>query len=141
MIHESFLSSLVRGGPHRAGGPYPAGAQDHGGQGPGGKQPTGAGGSGPYKVIVVSEPTLASHAVYRPKDLSPFGKDNKLPIVLWGNGGDLPGFSSEFFNSEDGKVQAGVIVNVNPIPKAVSGEPLGVAKRAAVADALGRKHC
>ena len=38
--------------------------------------------------------------------------------VLWGNGGDLPGFSSEFFNSEDGTIQAGVIVNVNPIPDA-----------------------
>jgi D-alanyl-D-alanine carboxypeptidase len=61
--------------------------------------------------------------------------------TTWGNGGDLPGFSSEFFNSEDGKVQAGVIVNVNPIPKAVSGEPLGTTKRAALADALGRDAC
>jgi len=34
-----------------------------------------------------------------------------------------------------------VIVNVNPIPKAVSGEPLGSAKRAALADAVGRDHC
>jgi D-alanyl-D-alanine carboxypeptidase len=61
--------------------------------------------------------------------------------ALWGNGGDLPGFSSEFFNSEDGKVQAGVIVNVNPIPKVVAGEPLGATKAAVIADALGRDHC
>ena len=61
--------------------------------------------------------------------------------TLWGNGGDLPGFSSEFFNSEDGTRQAGVIVNVNPIPEPVSGEPLGVAKLTAIADALGRDHC
>jgi D-alanyl-D-alanine carboxypeptidase len=61
--------------------------------------------------------------------------------VMWGNGGDLPGFSSEFVNSEDGKVQAGVIVNVNPIPKAVSGEPLGATKTTAAANALGRAHC
>jgi D-alanyl-D-alanine carboxypeptidase len=61
--------------------------------------------------------------------------------VLWGNGGDLPGFSSEFYNSEDGTRQAGVIVNVNPIPKAVSGEPLGASKATAVADALGHEHC
>jgi D-alanyl-D-alanine carboxypeptidase len=61
--------------------------------------------------------------------------------VLWGNGGDLPGFSSEFLNSEDGTRQAGVIVNVNPIPKAVAGEPLGTSKAGAVADALGREHC
>jgi len=61
--------------------------------------------------------------------------------VLWGNGGDLPGFSSEFLNSEDGRRQSGVIVNVNPIPKAVSGEALGGAKRTAIAKALGRDYC
>ncbi|HYV37580.1 MAG TPA: hypothetical protein VE988_17880 [Gemmataceae bacterium] len=62
-------------------------AQDKGKQPPGGKQKAGAGGSGPYKAVVIGEPTLPTHAVYRPKDLSPFGKDVKLPIVLWGNGG------------------------------------------------------
>jgi D-alanyl-D-alanine carboxypeptidase len=61
--------------------------------------------------------------------------------VVWGNGGDLPGFSSEFLNSEDGRRQSGVIINVNPIPKAASGEPLGAAKRTALADALGRDYC
>ncbi|WP_169542112.1 serine hydrolase domain-containing protein [Solirubrobacter soli] len=61
--------------------------------------------------------------------------------AVWGNGGDLPGFSSEFLNSEDGRRHAGVIVNVNPIPKAVSGEPLGVAKRTAIANALGYDAC
>jgi len=70
-----------------------------------------------------------------------FTQYSKTCGVLWGNGGDLPGFSSKFFNSEDGKVQAGVIINVNPIPKAVSGEPLGQTKATAVADALGREHC
>ena len=66
------------------------GAQDKAAAQPPGKQPGGKksdGGSGPYKAIVIGEPTLPTHAVYRPKDLSPFGKDIKLPIVLWGNGG------------------------------------------------------
>ena len=70
-----------------------------------------------------------------------FTQYSKTCGVLWGNGGDLPGFSSEFFNSEDGTRRAGVIVNVNPIPKAVSGEPLGTSKAAAVAAALGHEHC
>jgi len=61
--------------------------------------------------------------------------------ALWGNGGDLPGFSSEFYNSEDGTIQAGVMVNVNPIPRAVAGEPLGATKANLVASALGREHC
>jgi len=47
----------------------------------------GDGGSGPYKAVVVGEPTLPTHAVYRPEDLAPFGDGLKLPIVLWGNGG------------------------------------------------------
>ena len=47
----------------------------------------GDGGSGPYKAIVAGDPTLPTHTLYRPKDLAPFGKENKLPIVLWGNGG------------------------------------------------------
>jgi dienelactone hydrolase len=62
-------------------------AQDKGEQPPGGKQAAAEGGSGPYKAVVVGEKTLATHAIYRPKDLAPFGKDLKLPIVLWGNGG------------------------------------------------------
>jgi D-alanyl-D-alanine carboxypeptidase len=61
--------------------------------------------------------------------------------TLWGNGGDIPGYSTEFFNSEDGKVQAGILVNVNPLPKSVAGQPLGAAKASLVAEAFGREHC
>jgi D-alanyl-D-alanine carboxypeptidase len=60
--------------------------------------------------------------------------------TLWGNGGDIPGYSTEFFNSEDGKVQAGILVNVNPLPKSVAGQPLGAAKASLVAEAFGREH-
>lgn len=49
----------------------------------------GEGGSGPYKAILAGAPTLPKHTLYRPKDLSPFGKEKKLPIVLWGNGGGI----------------------------------------------------
>jgi D-alanyl-D-alanine carboxypeptidase len=56
--------------------------------------------------------------------------------TMWGNGGDIPGYSNEYFNSEDGKRQAAVMVNVNPIPKAVAGEPLGVTKRTVTEAAL-----
>lgn len=65
-----------------------AGAQDAKAKAqPPDKSDAGDGGSGPYKAIMVGEPTLPTHAIYRPKDLAPFGKDIKLPIVLWGNGG------------------------------------------------------
>jgi dienelactone hydrolase len=41
---------------------------------------------GPYAVSVIAEPSLMTHTVYRPSDLSPFKGNNRLPIVAWGNG-------------------------------------------------------
>lgn len=44
------------------------------------------GGTGPYKALMIREKTLATHTVFRPSDLSVFGKAQKLPIIVWGNG-------------------------------------------------------
>jgi hypothetical protein len=41
---------------------------------------------GPYAVSVIAEPTLMTHTVYRPSDLSPFTGAKRLPIIAWGNG-------------------------------------------------------
>lgn len=44
------------------------------------------GGTGPYRAIMLTENSLPTHTVFRPKDLSVFDEKNKLPIVAWGNG-------------------------------------------------------
>lgn len=44
------------------------------------------GGTGPYKALMASDSTLATHTIFRPKDLSVFGKKARLPILAWGNG-------------------------------------------------------
>ena len=44
------------------------------------------GGTGPYKVLVLEDSTLAAHTLFVPADLSPFGKKNLLPVLVWGNG-------------------------------------------------------
>ncbi|GEO04911.1 hypothetical protein AAE02nite_25750 [Adhaeribacter aerolatus] len=44
------------------------------------------GGTGSYSAIMLAESTLPTHTVFRPKDLSAFGKNKKLPIIVWGNG-------------------------------------------------------
>jgi len=44
------------------------------------------GGTGPYTAIMISDSSLATHTIFRPKNLSAFGKNNKLPIIAWGNG-------------------------------------------------------
>lgn len=44
------------------------------------------GGSGPFKAIMASDSTLATHTIFRPQDLSKFSKSNLLPVLVWGNG-------------------------------------------------------
>lgn len=44
------------------------------------------GGTGPFKALMISETTLPTHTVFRPKDLGSFTGKNKLPIIAWGNG-------------------------------------------------------
>ena len=44
------------------------------------------GGTGSYSAIMYTDNSLATHTIFRPKDLSAFGKQNKLPIIAWGNG-------------------------------------------------------
>jgi hypothetical protein len=44
------------------------------------------GGTGAYKAIMYTDGSLPTHTVFRPEDLSVFGKKNKLPIIVWGNG-------------------------------------------------------
>src|SRR4026207_783261 len=41
----------------------------------------GDGGTGRYKAILAGDPSLPTHAIYRPRDLSPFGPKRVLPTV------------------------------------------------------------
>ncbi|MDP4208843.1 MAG: alpha/beta hydrolase [Bacteroidota bacterium] len=44
------------------------------------------GGTGSYKAIMYTDNSLPTHTIFCPKDLSVFGKVQKLPIIAWGNG-------------------------------------------------------
>ena len=44
------------------------------------------GGTGPVKVVMLEDPSLEAHTVFAPQNLAPFGKGNKLPVLVWGNG-------------------------------------------------------
>ncbi|MCQ2258922.1 MAG: alpha/beta hydrolase [Bacteroidaceae bacterium] len=44
------------------------------------------GGTGAYKCVMQEVSGLEAHTVFMPKDLSKFGKDNPLPVLVWGNG-------------------------------------------------------
>ncbi len=43
-------------------------------------------GSGPYPAIIEGDPGIPGQTIYRPEDLSPFNKNNPLPVLAWGNG-------------------------------------------------------
>ena len=64
----------------------PAGAQSSASPDKPSSRPIEDGGTGPYKALMLTENTLATHTVFRPKDLTVFGEKNKLPIIAWGNG-------------------------------------------------------
>ena len=57
----------------------------------------GDGGGGPYKSVLVGDPSLPTHAIYRPRDLSKFGGTKLMPVVAWANGG-CRNTSGEFRN-------------------------------------------
>jgi hypothetical protein len=79
----------------------------------------GDGGSGPYKAILWGESTLPTHAIYRPRDLRPFGGTNLLPIVAFGNGG-CRNSSGEFRNFLSEIASQGfLVVAIGPAGNAV----------------------
>ncbi len=44
------------------------------------------GGTGPYKALMKEEASLPAHTVFVPKDLTAFGAEKPLPVLVWGNG-------------------------------------------------------
>ncbi|HYV39855.1 MAG TPA: hypothetical protein VE988_29465 [Gemmataceae bacterium] len=97
------------------------------------------GGTGPYKAILTGDRSLLTHTLYRPKDLTPFGKDVKLPIVLWGNGG-CRNSSGEFreFLSEIAS-HGFLIVAIGPSSSAATkrgNAPTGQSKSSQLLDGL-----
>lgn len=44
------------------------------------------GGTGPHSAVATEHATLEGMTIFRPRDLSSFGAEQKLPVLLWGNG-------------------------------------------------------
>jgi hypothetical protein len=44
------------------------------------------GGTGKYTAVMTTQGSLPTHTVFTPKDISKFGKKEKLPVIAWGNG-------------------------------------------------------
>jgi hypothetical protein len=44
------------------------------------------GGTGKYSAVMMTAPSLQTHTIFVPKDISVFSEKNKLPVIAWGNG-------------------------------------------------------
>jgi hypothetical protein len=75
------------------------------------------GGTGAFSAIMYTDTTLLTHTIFRPKDLSTLGANNKLPIIAWGNGACA--------NSPEGHInflsevasQGFLVIAIGPMPQ------------------------
>ena len=99
----------------------------------------GDGGTGAYKAILTGDPGLPTHAIYRPRDLGPFGDKLKLPIVAFGNGG-CRNTSGEFRNFLSDIASHGfLVVAIGPAGNAVvmgSEEQVGTTSASQLLDGV-----
>jgi hypothetical protein len=75
------------------------------------------GGTGQYGAIMISDQSLPTHTIFRPKDLSVFGKKNLLPIIAWGNGAcaNSPWEHVNFLNEVAS--HGFLVIAIGPMPK------------------------
>lgn len=66
---------------------------------------------------MLSESNLPTHTVFRPKDLSPFKKKNKLPVIAWGNGAcaNSPGGHVNFLSEVAS--HGFLVIAIGPMPQ------------------------
>lgn len=98
------------------------------------------GGTGPFKAVMVSDRTLPTHTVFRPGDLSGFGREKKLPIVAWGNGGcaNTPGGAVNFLSEIASHGFLVIAIGPAPADEAADrrGGPGGATRSAQLLDAV-----
>ncbi len=99
----------------------------------------GDGGRGSYAAILAGDSTLPTHTLYHPRDLSPFGDGNPLPVVAFANGG-CRASSGEFRNMLSDIASYGyLVVAIGPAgTSAVAGgeSPMGASRASQLLDGL-----
>jgi len=80
------------------------------------------GGSGPYKAVYVTDPTLPKHTIYAPEKPPP--ANVTIPVIVWGNGAcTMSGTMFKDFLIEIASYGYLVISNGNPVNSTTSTNP------------------
>ncbi|MGV3602621.1 MAG: alpha/beta hydrolase [Dyadobacter fermentans] len=94
------------------------------------------GGTGKYSAVMISEPSLPTHTVFRPKDLDGFGKKGKLPVIAWGNGAcyNSPWEHVNFLNEVAS--HGFLVIAIGVMPKESGEQVRGSSRSAQLLDAI-----
>lgn len=94
------------------------------------------GGTGPYPALMLSEESLATHTVFRPADLSPFGDGRALPVIAWGNGAcaNSPWEHVNFLNEVAS--HGFLVVAIGPMPAGEGEQPYERSASSQLTDAI-----
>ncbi len=94
------------------------------------------GGTGLYRAVMLKEPTLPTHTVFRPANLKVFNKTNKLPIIAWGNGAcyNSPWEHVNFLNEVAS--HGFLVVAIGVMPKETGEQVKGRSQSTQLLDAL-----
>ena len=96
----------------------------------------GDGGTGKYKSVLVGDPSLPAHTIYRPKNLSPFGIKNPLPIVTWANGACM-NTSADWRNLLSEIASHGfIVIAIGPAASSATGYHEGETKTSQLIEAI-----
>jgi hypothetical protein len=81
------------------------------------------GGTGAYSAIMYTDISLLTHTIFRPKDLSVFGRKNKLPIIAWGNGACANSPAGHLNFLSEVASHGFLVIAIGPMPQ--EGQPGG----------------
>lgn len=95
-----------------------------------------AGGSGKYNAIMMTDSSLATHTIFRPKDIGVFGRSNKLPVIAWGNGAcyNSPWEHVNFLNEVAS--HGYLVIAIGVMPKESGEQEKGRSKSSQLIDAI-----
>lgn len=94
------------------------------------------GGTGAHSAIMMTETSLPTHTVFRPKNIEDFGNKKSLPVIVWGNGAcyDSPWEHVNFLNEVAS--HGFLVIAIGTMPKATGEQTTERSTSSKLTDAI-----